>query len=351
MMEQISTLVVEVKEMYKRQICWSNSSLFFKAPLLPLRLTATMKNTVLFFVTAISLGLTKRDKPVLPARIPATSLKTSDTACPANSLIDEEVRKTITILDTETWFRPCDCGGPGWEKIAFYDFSQQECPLGFTRVYGRFNNVSCQVTANDICNRWTYYYSPYYRRPYYISSLPLPVEGRSYSNVCGRVRGHGWGEAFYNAIAYNYSLEQPYVSGVSLTHGPAGRRSHIWTFAAANADGNHVTNISCGCSNTNMNWTYATPDDVGHDYFCDSIAHYTEGGRWKRKDDNIYDDNVLWHGEGCDSSSSCCEFNDPPYFCKHLHNTISEDMEFRLFLTRHSKYFYPTVSLIEIFVK
>ena len=58
---------------------------------------------------------------------------------------------------------------------------------------------------------------------------------RSYSSVCGQVRGHGWGDKFCNAIARNYnSLEQPYLSGVSLSHGPAGRSA----FAAAYADGN-----------------------------------------------------------------------------------------------------------------
>ena len=101
MTEQISALVVEVKEMYKRQICWINSSLY--ATLLPLRLTAVMTNLILFLVfTAITLGVTKRQKPVLPARVPATSLSMSDTAWPSNSVIDEEVRKTKAILGTET---------------------------------------------------------------------------------------------------------------------------------------------------------------------------------------------------------------------------------------------------------
>ena len=269
---------------------------------------------------------------MLPDRPPATSLDTSDTACPSDSFVDEEVRKTKAMQGAETWFRPCDCGGPGWEKIAFYDFSQQECPTDFTRLYGPFNNVSCTAT-NRV--RACYYSSS--------SSLPLPVQGRSYTSVCGRVRGHGWGFAFLNAIACNYSLEQAYVHGVSLTHGPPGRRTHVWTFAAALADGHPDTRVICGCSNTNNNWTHATPGDVGDDYFCDSIGQYTERGGFERD----FDDN-LWDGEGCGSSSSCCEWKDPPYFCKHLHNTTSEDMEIRLF----SDFFYfPTVSLIEIFVK
>ena len=283
---------------------------------------------------------------MLPVRPPATSLDTSDTACPSDSLIGDEVRKTKAILGTETWFRPCECGGPGWEKIAFYDFSQQECPPDFFRLYGQFSNVSCEATNTfrTTCNGSNSYYS---------SSLPLPVQGRSYSSVCGWVRGHGNGLAFGNAIACNYSLEQAYVDGVSLTHGPAGRRTHIWTFAAAYADGDQVTQRNCDCSNTNQNWTHATPGDVGDDYFCDSNDQYTERGRWEGRDK----DDDLWDGEGCGSRSSCCEWKDPPYFCKQLHNTTSEDMEIRLFSNYYYYYYYyypyniPTVSLIEIFVK
>ena len=275
---------------------------------------------------------------MLPDRPPATSLNMSDTACPSDSLVDEEVRKTKAMLGTESWFRPCDCGGPGWEKIAFYDFSQQECPPNFTRVHEYFNNESCGPTYDYRFKRVRVTCEG---RPLSFSSLPLPMKGRSYSSVCGRVRGHGSGLAFYNAIACNYSLEQAYVEGVSLTHGPAGRRTHIWTFAAALADGYPYTPSSCGCSNTNKNWTHATPGDVGDDYFCDSNYQYTEGGGYETDQD---DD--LWDGEGCGSSSSCCEWKDPPYFCKQLHNTTSEDMEIRLF----SNYLF-TVSLIEIFVK
>ena len=273
---------------------------------------------------------------MLPVRTPATLPETSDTACPSNSLIDKEVRKTKTMLGTDTLFRPCDCGGPGWEKIAFYDFSQQECPLDFTRLYGKFNDVSCQTTK--------IYHGGCFRL-IFSSSLSIQV-GRSYSSVCGRVRGHGQGIAFHRAI--DCSLEQAYmyVNGVSLTHGADGRRRHIWTFAAALADGDprtSYTRSNCGCSNTNINWTHATPEDLGDDYFCDSNAQYTERGSLGEDED---DD--LWDGEGCSPSSSCCEWRDPPYFCKHLHYTTSEDMEVRLFSQFN---YYPTVSLIEIFVQ
>ena len=348
--QQICVVIVEVKEMYKRQI-WLELLFILSAtlstPLLPQRLTAIMNKIALFFaITITSLGLTKRNKLVLPACVPATSLETSDKACPSNSLLDKEAQKTKTMLGAETWFRPCDCGGPGWEKITFYDFSQQECPPDFARLYGKYNNVSCQCNDDNKYNECKTIFK------YYSSSLSLPVKGRSYSSVCGRVTGHGWGRAFISFIECNYSIEQPYVYGVSLTHGPAGRRRHVWTFAAAVANGDILasfTRFHCACSNTNMNWTHTTPDDVGHDYFCDSFRH---------REDSYFEDldeDDLWDGEGCGSSNSCCKWNDPPYFCKHLHYTTSEDMEIRLFsdfatISNHY-HSYSSVSLIEIYVR
>ena len=62
---------------------------------------------------------------------------------------------------------------------------------------------------------------------YYSSSLRIPVNKLSYSSVCGQVRGHELGLEFLNAINCKYSLDQPYVEGISLTHVPAGRRRHI----------------------------------------------------------------------------------------------------------------------------
>ena len=52
------------------------------------------------------------------------------------------------------------------------------------------------------------------------------------SQVCGRIRGYQFGgtSAFY-AYDSDRDLDSNYVNGISLTHGAAGRRQHIWTFA------------------------------------------------------------------------------------------------------------------------
>ena len=156
--------------------------------------------------------------------------------------------------------------------------------------------------------------------------------------VCVSRSEDGLGVAFYNGIRCNY-LEIPYVLGVSLTHEPAGRRRHIWTFAAAFADGYLYSPCICGCSNTNHMSIILY--DVGHDYFCDNNTQYNKEYGETRDDS--------WDGKTCGPSSSCCEWNDPLCFCKHLHHTTFDDREIGLF---SYDYFYRpvTVSLIEIFV-
>ena len=38
----------------------------------------------------------------------------------------------------------------------------------------------------------------------------------------------------------------------------------------------------------------------------------------------------LWDGEGCGDTSTCCEFNSPPWFCRDLPESTTDDIELRL---------------------
>ncbi len=74
------------------------------------------------------------------------------------------------------------------------------------------------------------------------------------------------------------SINNAYVDGVSLTHGQSPRQ-HIWTFANA-------------------------------------------------VDDYIfYPDDSLWDSQG---TSTCCEFKKPPWFCKELPQSTTDNIELRL---------------------
>jgi len=297
-----------------------------------------MKIFCIFFVVlvSISLGMTLRRKQVHPFRFRATALGVSADTCSTQSTINEEVRKTKSFFQKKNWFRTCECGGPEWERVAYYDFSETECPSNFTRAYGSWNDISCQLNTNNKYGGCGF--------SYYFSSLVFPVKQRPYSSVCGRIRGHGWGWGFRNAIICGNSLEDVYVSGVSLTHGVPGNRTHIWTFSATYVDGNsQFKAMICPCSNTNATWPRSIPEYVGPDYYCDSAAESKNGFTEEEND-------PLWDGRGCGAVSSCCEFNNPPYFCKHLNYTTNDDIELRLF-TSYNGYYIPTLSLIELYIK
>ncbi len=44
----------------------------------------------------------------------------------------------------------------------------------------------------------------------------------------------------------------------------------------------------------------------------------------------FYSDDPLWDGQGCGGTSTCCEFNHPPWFCKQLPQPTTDDIELRI---------------------
>ena len=114
------------------------------------------------------------------------------------------------------------------------------------------------------------------------------------------------------------SIDEPYVSGVSLTHGIP--REHIWTFAAGHTETQPLWPDVCPCDAiTNI----TVPDFVDDNYFCESGTNSGEP-------DGFHPDDPLWDGEGCTSSSECCSFNNPPYFKKLLPSPTFDDIEARI---------------------
>ena len=62
---------------------------------------------------------------------------------------------------------------------------------------------------------------------------------------------------------------------------------------------------------------------MGRDYFCESgINSGSIGG--------FHPDDPLWDGEGCSSTSTCCQLNNPPYFIKQLSSPTTDDIEARI---------------------
>ena len=155
-------------------------------------------------------------------------------------------------------------------------------------------------------------------------STTFPVHGVQYSRVCGRVIAYQFGSP--NAFQPYYrnsqdTIAEGYVEGISLTHGQNPRK-HIWTFAAA-LDETQSGSSVCPCTKTDTAYTGAVPPFIGQDYFCDTGSQNI----WQL---TFYPDNPLWDGAGCGGTSTCCSFNNPPWFCKQLPQPTTDDIKLRL---------------------
>ena len=157
-------------------------------------------------------------------------------------------------------------------------------------------------------------------------STTFPTHGVEYSRVCGKVIGYQHKspnafESFYDGIAT--TIDSYYVAGVSITHGLYPRQ-HIWTFAAAVDEySGTTTEWQCPCTRPGFTDSVTVPPFVGQDYFC-------ETGARDRFQFIFYSNDPLWDGQGCGGNSTCCEFNNPPWFCKQLPQPTIDDIELRL---------------------
>ena len=224
-----------------------------------------------------------------------------------------------------------ECGGTtGWTRVGHLDMSNpaENCPGDWTlhslppRTCGSGNDTS------KGCH-----------------SVIYPASGIMYSRVCGRVVAYHTGGS--DAFRTNHiDLESNYIDGISLTHGPENSRQHIWSFVNAVGEvGNFETEWLCDCSNGDE-WPHST-GVVGNNYFCDTGNPAAD---WSCV--NTYLEDPLWEGKGCGPASTCCQFNNPPWFSVTLPGPTSDDLEVRNCRLNPGLYgFDNLVQLIEIYVK
>ena len=163
--------------------------------------------------------------------------------------------------------------------------------------------------------------------------------------MCGRIRGYQFGStsAFLGAFR-GQGIDSYYVFGISLTHGGPGSRQHIWTFAAGLSE---VTtrwpNNACPCDTAPYS---VVPLFVGNDYFCESGVH----SEWSHNY-ILFPNDVLWDGQDCTSTSTCCQFNNPPWFTKNLPNATTDDIELRICTGEIPLFEDIPLELIELYIK
>ena len=270
------------------------------------------------FTYAIS-GATLQDNCVLPVKIsPAVVDGAGNGVCPPQSSLGAQLNTTKeeiqqAVLDT---INPIlnqnspshQCGGTGWTTVVFLNMTNlnEVCPSSLSLHSSPVRDCRRQITELFSCD-----------------SVIFPLHVR---RILAYQKGST--DAFHNSVAAGYtSIESAYLDGVSLTHGRAGSRQHIWSFAAAfyKQDPGYLTRLNCPCTNTQYNWPYQLPSFIGNDYFCDT------GNPGPGYDAlTYYSSDPLWYGEGCGSFSTCCQFNNPPWLQRALPQATSDDIELRL---------------------
>ena len=204
-------------------------------------------------------------------------------------------------------FEEHKCGGTGgWRRVGYLNMTDRNttCPSGW-QLTGHPNRTCGRASSGSLT----------------CDSVTFPVTSGNYTRVCGRIIGYQYNptdafEAYDNDDVT--TIDEAYVSGVSLTHGSP--RQHIWTFAAGVSKTSPARNDACPCDATR---DINVPPFVGGDYFCESGATSVSSF-------GFHGDDPLWDGEGCSARSTCCSFNDPPYFTKQLSSPTSDDIEVRI---------------------
>ena len=223
------------------------------------------------------------------------------------------------------------CGGitGGWMQLANIDMtnSSHTCPQGLRTLTTPLRMCGRSITSAGC------------------SSATFDSHSISYTRACGKIIGYQDRSTdafrpYHNDQAD--TIDDTYIDGVSITHGSKPRK-HIWSFAAA-IDETQTTNSAsyrCPCITGEST---RIPPWFGNDYFCDT-------GAKQRFQFIFYPDDPLWDGEGCGPTSTCCSFNNPPWFSKQLPSPTTDDIEMRLCVDQSNADEDITVEKVELYVQ
>lgn len=229
---------------------------------------------------------------------------------------------------------PSPCEGPDWKRVVYINMTNasHSCPAN-----SEWQEVD--LDGMRVCRRMASSMNRCGEATFVVDS---DIIG-SYSMVCGKIIAYKYGttEAFGEFHAENAGLDREYVDGVSLTYGK-NPRHHIWTFAAgkANEPDPELQHFVCPCDSIG---TPRNPSFIGQNYFCESAGADLSG--------QLNSDNALWDGRGCSADSSCCNFNEPPYFVATLNGPTCENIDARICASDGPEDEGTPIQVIELYVK
>lgn len=193
------------------------------------------------------------------------------------------------------------------------------------------------------------------------SSAIFPTYGQQYHYICGRIVGY----QYCNTLAFwsyfhkegEMTIDDAFVDGVTISHGSAPRQ-HVWTLAAALHENYGGRDAICQCTKTNYdNKSYRrvrVPPWVGTNYFCETGTSSQPPPTTEQcslvYEKVFYSMDPLWDGQGCGSTSYCCSFHNPPWFCKELGQPTRDDLEVRICGSTYVSFGDTPVELIELYI-
>ena len=214
----------------------------------------------------------------------------------------------------------------GWVKVANLNMTDtnQQCPENLQQSYTNQPIRLCGRSTNSGCD-----------------SVTFTTYGVQYRQVCGRVRGYQFRSADgferHSFCPAPCTIGNPYVDGVSITHG-ASPRKHIWTYAVGAFDHRSVP-ATCPCSGGTP-----PPSFVGSDYYCESGHSDSQSG--------LATNDPLWDGRDCGGvERTCCDSPNLPWFCKELSEPTTDALEFCLCGDESRANEDTPINLVELYIQ
>ena len=305
----------------------------------PVTITTTVTKGVHTPSKATSSSPLSPSPPPEPSQAPSPSPNTKPTVCTLGQSEDNPAPSCAHILDcnpsapSQNYWIHTICEGANVSRLMYCHMGRDKCGVrGVMRVV----NINMTNPKETCPSPLTFYTANQFEKRLCGSTNPsgpnctsviFPTFNYQYSYVCGRAVGF----SYYRPCAFYFSksgnslsrtLDGAYVSGLSITHGPPGSRTHIWTYAGGYQEArSHDCNCPCAKSPGTP-----PPTFVGVNHYCESATQYTPSfpPRWYTNYNN-----TLWDNENCYPGSNCCNTPRAPWFVRALNTPTSDDVEIR----------------------